>query len=113
MSEKSRAKFKIFEEINDESMKRIDIVAGAQTTLVFDLLPYRKETWVLDSDFKMLTELVDSGLAKLVRLEHFAEDVSRRLPEPDWYFQLERYCSSRKLEEVIGIHLGSGLCREK
>jgi len=71
----------IVEEITDELMKKIDIVAGTSTTLIYDLLPYRKQTWVFDTDFCLLDQLVIRGVSKLIHLETLEEDIRRPLPE--------------------------------
>ncbi|MBU1001287.1 MAG: hypothetical protein KKE73_02060 [Proteobacteria bacterium] len=56
-------------EITDELMAEINIVAGGMTTLLYDLLPYGKHTWVLDTEFTLLDDLVEDGWAEKVRYE--------------------------------------------
>jgi hypothetical protein len=56
-------------EITDELMARMNVVAGSMSTLLFDLLPYGKETWVFDTEFGLLRDMVEDGFARLVRLE--------------------------------------------
>jgi hypothetical protein len=69
------------ERITDELMGRINIVAGTMTTLIFDLLPYGKQTWILETEFPLLMDMVDSGLARLVRLDDLETiDPARETP---------------------------------
>lgn len=56
--------------ITPEFMQTIDIVAGTMTTLVYQLLPYSKVIWVLDTEYRYLDHLVDEGLAHKVKYEN-------------------------------------------
>jgi hypothetical protein len=53
-------------------MRDIDVVAGTMTTLVYELLPFRKATWIFDVEYKHLEDLVEQGLAYKVRYEDLA-----------------------------------------
>jgi len=64
-------------EITDDLMAEVNIVAGGMTTLLYDLLPYGKHTWVLDTEFRLLDDLVEDGFAQKVRYEDLDS-----LPEP-------------------------------
>ncbi|WP_461208560.1 hypothetical protein [Desulfocurvus sp. DL9XJH121] len=55
-------------DVTDELMAEVNIVAGAMTTLLYDLLPYGKHTWVLDTEFRLLDDMVADGLARKVTL---------------------------------------------
>jgi len=52
-------------EITPEIMASIDIVAGTMTTLLYDLLPYNKPIWILETPFRLQYDMVDNGLARL------------------------------------------------
>jgi hypothetical protein len=62
----------IAEEVDDELMEQVDIVAGTMTTLIYELLPYGKIVWIFDTEYKHLEDLVEDGLAHKVRLEDLA-----------------------------------------
>ena len=59
-------KIHIVHDITPLIMKKIDIVAGSMTTLLFDLLPYKKPTWVFDTSFRLLYDMVEEGMARLI-----------------------------------------------
>lgn len=65
-------------DITDELMAEINIVAGGMTTLLYDLLPYGKHTWVFETEFRLLDDMVRDGLAMKIRLEEI-----EALPEPE------------------------------
>lgn len=64
----AREKLALVETISDEFMATINIVAGTMTTLLFDLLPYGKETWLLETDYRLLDDLAAFGYARKVSL---------------------------------------------
>ena len=55
--------------LSDELLSKIDIVAGTMTTMIYELLPAGKIVWYLDTPYRHLQDLVDEGLAHLIRLE--------------------------------------------
>ena len=57
---------KVIEKITPAIMAKIDIIAGTQTTLLFDLLPYNKPVWILDTSFRLMYDMVEDGLARLI-----------------------------------------------
>jgi len=67
----------VVKEITDELMSEIDIVAACCSTIIFDLFPYMKETWLFETKFIFWEELVEQGIAKRIRLEHLEEDINR------------------------------------
>lgn len=71
------ARVRHVDRITDELMAEINIVAGGMTTLLYDLLPYGKETWVFETEFRLLEDMVQDGWARLVRFEDLDA-----LPEP-------------------------------
>tara|TARA_B110001450_G_scaffold207151_1_gene197437 strand:- start:888 stop:2414 length:1527 start_codon:yes stop_codon:yes gene_type:complete len=79
-----KEKIDILESITPETMAEIDVIAGTQTTLLFDLLPYKKPVWILDTPFRLLHDMVNDGLARLITdddmpriQEIFAEDIGK------------------------------------
>src|SRR3989338_5093620 len=56
----------IVENITPEIMAEMDVVAGTQTSLLFDLLPYNKPVWILDTPFRLIYDMVEDGLARLI-----------------------------------------------
>lgn len=81
LPEKNKKQLIILTQINDEIMKNIDITAGTSTTLLYDLIPYRKDIWILDTELKMLDHMIDHGLAKKIRLKYIEEDIAAKGPE--------------------------------
>lgn len=67
-----RQRLAIVEKIDARVMRDIDVVAGTMTTLVYELLPFRKATWIFDVEYKHLEDLVEQGLAYKVRYEDLA-----------------------------------------
>ena len=59
----------IVEKIDNNLMANIDIIAGTMTTLIYELLPYKKIIWVLDTEYRHLEDLVEGGYAQKVRYE--------------------------------------------
>ena len=62
-------KIKITRRIDSSVMEDIDMVAGTMTTLVYELLPYGKTTWVLETEYRHLEDLVEGGFAHKIRYE--------------------------------------------
>ncbi len=63
-----REKLKIIAKLDAVALAEIDIVAGTMTTLIYELLPCNKIVWVLETEYRHLFDLVEEGLAHLVRL---------------------------------------------
>lgn len=59
----------IIENITPEIMAEIDVIAGTQTALLFDLFPYNKPVWILDTPFRLMYDMVEDGLARLITEE--------------------------------------------
>jgi len=64
-----RDKIEIVETISPDVMAEIDVIAGTQTTLLFDLLPYRKPVWILETSFRLMYDMVENGFARLIKKE--------------------------------------------
>lgn len=75
LPKKNERRLIIVKDINDELMAKIDIVAGSYSTLIFDLLPYMKETWIFETKFVFWDCLVEKGIANKIRLQHLKEDI--------------------------------------
>lgn len=103
LDEAHRAKLRLVTAITDELMAEINVVAGSMTTLLFDLLPYGKETWVLDTEFRLLQDMVDDGFARLVRLEDL--DTLTPPAKADHQVDRDRLFNPMSLEEVLEQHV--------
>ena len=57
----------VVSEISPDIMAEIDVVAGTQTTLLYDLLPYNKPIWVFETPFRLLDDMIKQGYARLIR----------------------------------------------
>lgn len=86
-------KIRIVEKIDSAFMENIDIIAGTMTTLVYELLPYNKIIWILDTEYKHLEDLVEGGYAHKVRyedLDALDERYFRRTEvDADYFFSTE------------------------
>jgi hypothetical protein len=94
-------------DITDELMAEINIVAGGMTTLLYDLLPYGKHTWVFETEFRLLDDMVRDGLAMKVRLDELES-----MPEPEKAERAMDYTylfRDLPLSEVIERHVLSRL----
>lgn len=90
-------------DISDELMAEINIVAGGMTTLLYDLLPYGKHTWVFDTEFRLLDDLVEDGFAVKLRFEDMDD-----MPAPeraDVPIDKEHLFRSTPLREVLNRHV--------
>lgn len=67
------SKIHIINDISPSIMDKIDIVAGSMTTLLFDLLPYKKPIWVFDTSFRLLYDMVEADMARLITEADMAE----------------------------------------
>lgn len=92
-------RIEIVERVTDEFMARINIVAGSMSTFLFDMLPYGKETWVFDTEFRLLDEFHTDGFARLVTLDGLA-DVA--VPEKaDRWMDYTQFFNEATLDEVV------------
>ena len=98
-----RAKLILAPAITDEFMAEINIVAGSMTTLLFDLLPYGKETWVFETDYRLLDDLVDSGYARHVSLDDL--DTMPVPAKADLHADYERIFNPGRVTDVLDQHL--------
>ena len=73
LSEEACGKIITVWKIDKELMNKIDIVAGAMTTLIYEMLPYNKIIWIFDTDYKHLEDLVIDGYAHKVKYENVQE----------------------------------------
>lgn len=97
----------IVEEITDELMSKIDIVAGSYSTLIFELLPYLKETWIFETKFIFWDCLVEKGIANKIRLQHIKEDIEKSRNRIDKTI-VNSFFSKESLKKVLGQELKGG-----
>jgi len=62
-------KITIIEEISYDQMSCVSAIAGTQTTLLLDLLPFQKPIFILDTPFNFMLDIVEDGLARLVSMD--------------------------------------------
>jgi hypothetical protein len=103
LSKEYEDKIKIVHEITPGFLNKIDIVAGTMTTLIYQLLPYHKIIWVLETEYRYLDDLVEDGYARKVRYEDL-----ERLDES--YFtrteiEIDYFFSPLTLEETISKYV--------
>lgn len=100
------SKLKIAEELDNWLMEDIDIIAGNMTTLIYELMPYNKIVWILETEFKLIEDLVEEGYAHKVRyedLDHLDEKYFQRtIVDPAYFFSPESLKST--LSSHVLIH---------
>lgn len=106
-------KITIVYSITPEFMQTIDIVVGTMTTLVYQLLPYNKIIWILDTEYRYLEHLVEEGLAQKVKYEDLDGLEEHYFKKTE--VQARDFFNSEPLEETLKKHVlnGDPLAREK
>ena len=106
-------KMKVVPHITPEFMQTIDIVTGTMTTLVYQLLPYHKVTWILDTEYRYLDHLVEEGLAHKVRYEDLDTLDERYFKKTE--VQARDFFNPEPLEETLRKHVlhGASVAGEK
>ena len=103
----------IAEKLDHDLISKIDIVAGAMTTLIYEMLPYNKVIWILDTEYKHLHDLVDYNLAHKITLDNL-ENLEERFFQKTT-INVEEFFSSENLSETLKKHiiprLGNGALR--
>lgn len=98
------SKVSILMDITPSSMAKIDIVVGTWSTLMYDLVPYNKEMWVLDTTVTMLDEMVQDGYAKKVKLSNCREELINFSNKAENEFKKKediKLFGSEKISDVI------------
>jgi len=103
LSKEAQNKIIIANKLDRDLITKIDIVAGAMTTLIYEMLPYNKIIWILDTEYKHLHDLVDNGLAHIIKLNDL-ENLDEK------YFKkttidVEEFFNSEQLNETIKKHI--------
>ena len=104
-------KIEIIDEITPETLAEVDVIAGTMTTLLFDLAPYNKPIWILESCFRLMYDMVEDGFARLItesdmkRIDKiFEEEVGKkRNIDPLYFFD------SAPLTEVVADYIHAGV----
>lgn len=90
LSPACRREIEITAKLDADIVQEIDIVAGTMTTLIYEMLPYNKIIWVLETEFRHLFDLIEEDLAHLIRLSDL------RVPEQMPPEKLRRTCVPRE-----------------
>lgn len=69
LNSEEQTKIIVAASLNEETIEKIDVVAGTMTTLIYELMPYNKIIWYFETDYRHLYDLVEQGYAQLIRLE--------------------------------------------
>ena len=76
------------------------------TTLLYDLLPYGKHSWVLDTEFTLLDDMVEDGLARKIGMDDLETiEPDKADVQADW----TRLFRDKPLAEVLEEHVLSRL----
>jgi hypothetical protein len=92
----------ILEQVDENSMSKIDVVAGTFTTLLYDLMIYNKPLWILDTESKFLDELIGEDLAYKITFEN-VRDLSTKLEVKQ--YNVNNFYNDQGLEEVISKYV--------
>ena len=87
-------KIEIIDALTPETMAEIDVIAGTMTTLLFEMLPYNKPIWILESSFRLMYDMVEDGFARLItesdmqRIhEIFEEEINKeKMIDAEYFF---------------------------
>lgn len=96
-------KIKILHTLDSKVMKGIDIIAGTMTTLIYELLPFQKIVWILDTEYKHLEDLIEDGFAHKVKYDDLhsldARFFTKTLADKNFFFD------PVSLEETLVRHV--------
>ncbi len=97
------SKVSILLDVGPKSMANIDIIVGTWSTLMYDLVPYDKEMWVLETAVTMLDEMVQDGYAKKVRFNNCREELIKFSNKVKGEFKKndDELFGSEKISDVI------------
>lgn len=103
LSPNCRNQLTIVQKLDAATLAEVDIIAGTMTTLIYELLPYDKIIWILETEFRHLEDLVEEGLAQKVSYENLpalnAIEVRRTA------FSKEKLFGSEPLEDTLKRHV--------
>jgi len=101
-------KLKIVNKITPEIMAKIDVVAGTQTTLLYDLLPYEKPTWILETSFRLQEDMVQNGYARLISFADLIKinEIYKKDMESSMKIDAEMFSGSNSVVEVLQSMIG-------
>ena len=104
-------KIEIMNVITPQTMAEIDVIAGTQTTLLFDLLPYNKPIWILETSFRLMYDMVEDGYARLItesnmhRIDEiFDEEITKEI-----MIDAEYFFARKPVVDVITNYLHAGV----
>ena len=102
-----REKVQIVETITPELMAEVDIVAGTQTSLLFDLLPFNKPLWVLETSFKFMYDIVEDGFARLLKEKDMGniDDIYQVEMERKQIVNLEYFYGAKSIQVAVEEYL--------
>ncbi|KAB8036810.1 hypothetical protein GCL60_13275 [Silvanigrella paludirubra] len=88
--------FTIIKDINPELMAEIDVVAGSMTTLIFDLMIYKKPIWIFDLGYSsFLNDIIENKTATLVNLDNDFIDLYERSIKNGINYDIDYYFSKK------------------
>lgn len=67
-----RRRVQLVTTVDADLMRHINIVAGSMSTFIFDMLPYGKHTWILETEFKLLEKFSQTETVRSVSLDEIA-----------------------------------------
>lgn len=103
LSKEIEEKIIITEELDVSLINKIDIIAGTMTTLVYELLPYNKIIWILDTEYKHLEDLVEQGYAHKIKYDDL-NNLDKRFFNRTIVNSDEFFCNE-DLSETIKKHI--------
>ena len=78
--------------VDENFMEKIDAIIGTQTTYIYELLPFKIPIFILNTEFKLLEDMVNEGLAIKLNIEdirklpELVKDYKYKGQQPSYYF---------------------------
>ena len=100
-----QTRLRIVPRLTPELMTRVDVVAGTMSTLLYQLLVFRKPIWLLETveGSILLQDLVDLGWAHRIRYEDLDHLGDRHFAAPD--LDVSYVTSRQSLRDTLAKHV--------
>lgn len=85
----------ITENVNNDLLRKIDVIMGTQTSYLYELMPYQIPIFFPKTEFTLMDDMVDEGLAKKITLDELESlpelvfNYEFRGKAPEYYFTVD------------------------
>ena len=107
IADKLKEKIIMVEKVDNELLQKIDVIMGTQTAYIYELLPYKIPIIIPDTEFTLIDDLIDEGLAQKIKfdqlesLHDIVNNYEYKGREPEYYF------SNADIKQKLGLFLNS------